>query len=184
MGVIDGMFTWGDTLESILIDWEHFGLFEYAFPFLLIFAIVFGILTTTGMFGENKGVNTVVALAIGLLAITSADLRTFFRIIIPYTGIGVMVLLTILILMGLFIDPKKPQGYKIAFFVIGGIIALIVVLSALSSYQWLGGDIWYQYSSAIIALLVVGGLVTLVILATRNKEDGIGPIWFKGGQNT
>jgi hypothetical protein len=172
MGGITGLFSWGDNLATILQEWEYLGIFEFALPFLLIFALVFGILYKSKLLGDNKGVITVIALAVGMLAITSQNLRAFFRVIFPYAGIGLSILVVVLILMGLFTD-TDDKWYGIVFYVIGGLIALIVIISALSSYEygWFGGWWWQEYWPAIVAFLVIGGLVTLVILATKNNSS-------------
>jgi len=171
---------WGTDIGYILQTWADMGIFAYALPFLLIFAIVFGILQATRMLGENKGVSAVIALAVGLLSLQWNYVPDFFAIIFPYAGVGIGILLVALILMGLFIDPKQ-RGFMIAFFVIGAVIALIVVLSALSSYDWLGGWWWDEYWPAIIALLVIGGLVAAVIFSSvRRTGEGKehGPLGF------
>ena len=99
MGVIDALATWSTSVENLLIEWEHLGIFEYILPFLLIFAVVFGILTKSEVLGTNRGVNTVISLAVGLLAMQSYVLRSFFRTIFPYAGIGIAILLVGLILI-------------------------------------------------------------------------------------
>ncbi len=171
LNALTGLVSGWSNIGYILQEWEYYGIFEYALPFLLIFALVFGILSKSKLFGENaKGVITVVSLAVGLLAITSQGLRAFFRVIFPYAGIGLSVLLVALILMGLFVDSDK-DWYGIVFYILGGLIALIVIISALSSYEygWFGGWWWAQYWPAIVAFLVIGGLITLVILATKSS---------------
>ena len=171
MSVISGLAVWGNDIASILNTWADMGIFAYALPFLLIFAVVFGILSATRMFGENKGVNAVVALAVGLMALQFDYVPTFFATIFPYAGVGIGVLLVALILMGLFVTGNE-KGWFIAFFIIGAVIALIVILSSLASYEWWGGNWWYEYWPAIVALLVIGGLVATVIAATKKSGDG------------
>jgi len=165
MSVTGLVVGWGNDIGYILQTWADMGIFAYALPFLLIFAIVFGILQATRMLGGNKGVSTVIALAVGLLALQWNYVPSFFSVIFPYAGVGMGILLVVLILMGLFVNPEQ-KGYFIAFFIVGGAIALIVILSSLASYDWWGAWWWDEYWPAIIALLVVGGLIAVVIASS------------------
>jgi len=47
----------GGSIGNILAQWEAAGIFTYALPFLLIFAIVYAILTNVNVFKDNKAVN-------------------------------------------------------------------------------------------------------------------------------
>jgi len=168
VNLITGFYAWGSDISTILTDWEYMGVFEYVLPFLLIFAVVFGILHKSQIIGEHRGINMVIALAIAMLAITSLPLREFFRVLFPYAGVGLAILLVGLILTGLFFGGKEAdRWWKITFFSIGMFIAVIVVLSALSSYTaWgLGNWWWQEYLNSIIVGAVVIGLILLVVLA-------------------
>jgi len=57
------------TITDVLNQWADMGVFAYVLPFLMIFAIIYGILTKTEILGKNRGVNATIALAAGLLAL-------------------------------------------------------------------------------------------------------------------
>ena len=59
-------------IQSLLMQWETAGIFDYVLPFLLIFAIIFGILSATKISGSNKGVHLIIALSI-LVIISKSD---------------------------------------------------------------------------------------------------------------
>jgi len=44
------------NIADVMISWEQMGVFDYLLPFLLVFAIVYGILTTTKFLGTEKPV--------------------------------------------------------------------------------------------------------------------------------
>jgi len=169
MAGITGMATAvGGDITDILNYWADLGVFAYVLPFLLIFAVVYGILSKINMLGEkdkNKGVNAVVAIAVGLLALQWDYVPNFFSTIFPYAGIGISVLLVALILMGLFgsFEEGKDKNFKNIFLAIGAIIAVIVVLTALQDFTWSGSNWWYDYGPALITLAVIGTLVAMVI---------------------
>ena len=49
-------YTYANTITNILNTWADLGVFAYVLPFLMIFAVVFGILSKTEILGKNKGV--------------------------------------------------------------------------------------------------------------------------------
>ena len=53
------------TIQDLLMQAETFGVYDYLLPFILIFSVIFGILTATNILGGNKGVNLLVSFAIG-----------------------------------------------------------------------------------------------------------------------
>ena len=67
-------------------------------PFLLVFAVVFGILIQMNIFGKNRGINVIIALVIGFLAVRSPFFTQFYSEIFPRLGVGIVILLSILIL--------------------------------------------------------------------------------------
>jgi len=165
--------SWAYSIDEVILEWENMGVFEWVLPFLIVFSLVFGILTKSKVLGdEAKGVNTVLALASGLLAIQSGYLRSFFQMGFGYAGVGIAILLIVLILTGLF----KPEGkggnwWTYTFFGIGMFIAVVVVLISLSTHDWSGSWWWYENYPGIITLLIIVGLILLVILATKVKRD-------------
>ena len=172
LGILTGLVTLGNNIGNILQTWADMGIFAYALPFLLIFAVVFGILWQSKILGENRGVIVVIAVAVGLMSLQFDFVPSFFAVIFPYAGVGIAILLVALILMGLFTPDNDKSKYFLVFYIIGALIALIVILSALTSYEWWGGWWWFEYSEALIALLIIGGLIALVISAVKGKDDG------------
>jgi len=60
---------YGGSIQSILQQWEQIGVFAYLLPFLMIFALIFVILNSIKIFKDNRGVNAVIAIAVGLMAL-------------------------------------------------------------------------------------------------------------------
>ncbi len=150
-------------ISDILNQWDKIGVFDYLLPFLLVFAVVFGILAKAQFLGTNKGVNAVIALAVGLLSLQFGFVTDFFGTIFPYAGVGISILLVALILIGLFAKEGDTTAYKWIFIVIGGIVALIVIFSALSNTGVVVGYEWRESMPAIIAGLILIGLIAWMI---------------------
>src|SRR3989344_2042976 len=100
----------GGSIGNLLSQWEQLGVFSYVLPFLLLFSLIFGILSRANIFKENKGINATIALAVALMALQFNAVPRFFSDIFPRLGIGLSVILVGLILIGLFTDSKMPRG--------------------------------------------------------------------------
>ncbi|MHA1988971.1 MAG: hypothetical protein ACW98D_20315, partial [Promethearchaeota archaeon] len=100
----------GGALGNLLNVWEQAGIFSYAIPFLLIFALVFGILSRMNIFKKsnnepNTMISAIIALAIALMALQFPFVPMFFAELFPALGIGLAIILVVLVISGLFIDP-------------------------------------------------------------------------------
>lgn len=152
-----------DTITEVLNQWADAGVFAYLLPFLFIFAVVFGILNKTKVLGESKGVQATIALALGLLALQFDYVSNFFSIFMPYTGIGIAVLLVAIILMGLVVEDEEGHWIKKVFFGIGALIFLVVVIVSISDSSLIGGyrfaESWPAITAAIVLLLLIAFVV-------------------------
>ncbi len=163
---------WLADIPFILQRWQEVGVFSYMIPFLLIFAIVFGILTSSGFLGQNKGVNTIIALAVALLSLQLEFVPMFFSEIFPRLGVALAILLTALILIGLFVDWRE-KGWLGGFAAIGGIIAIITILSALSSYGWVNSWWWQEYwPYIIVGVLLVAAVIWVIVSSSKSSSSG------------
>ncbi len=153
-----------NTVTDILNQWADYGVFAYVLPFLLIFAVVFGILSKTKVLGDNKGVQATISLAIGLLALQFDYVSNFFATITPYFGIGLIILLCGIILMGLiYKDGDKTGWLEKVFFGLGALIFLIVVITSISDSQLTGAYQFSEYWPAITAAVILLLLLALII---------------------
>ena len=170
----------GDFLNSL----AELGFFTYALPFLLIFALVFGILMKMNLFKDsNRAVSAIISLAVGLMALQFDVVPQFFSKIFPSMGIGISIVLVVLVIVGFFSDPDKPW-IKASFFIIGAIIALIVIVSSsgLNIGEWVKNNLGESVGMlALIALLIVGmGAIVLKKNPNAAKPfDNFSPHAFK-----
>lgn len=160
----------GGAIGNILNIWGQAGVFSYAIPFLLIFALIFGILSRMNLFKENKAINGIIALAVALMALQFPFVPMFFAEVFPALGVGLAVMLVILILTGLFIDPKN-KGWMVGL----SIVSIVVVAAVLISSSWnlglsFGG--WFRYNwPTLIGIGVFVGLIIIIVTASRPKTD-------------
>ena len=159
-----------NTITDILNSWADFGIFAYVLPFLMIFAVIFGILNKTNVLGNNKGVQAVISLAVGLMALQFDYVSNFFATILPYAGIGLAVLLVALILMGLITQDEKVA--KWIWLGLGFIIFIAVVLFSFYDFAWFGGyggeNVW---QGALVLVVILIGMA-IAIFGMGNKGSG------------
>ena len=96
---------------------------------MLIFTLVFGILSSTKIFRENRSVDAIIALVVALMALQLEMVPVFFTEVFPRLGVALAAILVILILAGFFIDPKKA-GIMYTLLGVGVIAAIAVLVSA------------------------------------------------------
>jgi hypothetical protein len=164
------------SLADILYQWDYLGVFDFLLPFLLVFAIVYGILSSTKFFGTNRGVYVIIAVVIGLLALRyQFFFSSFLSELFPRLGIGISILLALLILVGMFIaeDETRYWGWGLA--AIGVIIAIVVVYQ---SFNVLGYGIVGGIGSDFVGFILLGVLLIGVIIAVaasggdkKNRKD-------------
>ena len=174
--MLDKIFTlqfggyYGGSFGELLAYMEQVGFFAYVLPFLLIFALVFGILTRTQIFKNNKAINGVIAFVIGLLALQFNFVPVFFSEIFPRLGIGLAVILALLILAGLFFDPNN-KWVNYGLLVIGVIVFIVVIIQTAGWVGWYSGFWWYDNWPKVLLVLVVIGILAAIIASAGPKKQ-------------
>ena len=160
---------YGGDIGNFLLQLEQLGFFSYLLPFLVIFALVFGILSRINIFEDNKAINAIISLSVGLMALQSGYVSNFFSELFPRFGIGLAIILIILIFLGLFMDPEE-KGMNYFMLGVGGIIVVVFLIeSALFSGTSFGFFI-RQYVGLIITVIIVGGLIALAIGTVKKRK--------------
>ena len=94
-----------NPLENAVLLLQDFGFFSVILPFILVYALIFGLLTNIKLFGSDdssKTVNQVIALSVGAFVITSTDAVNNLAAIIPQAGFLLVVSLLLLMVLGIF----------------------------------------------------------------------------------
>lgn len=156
------------SVAQILVQWEALGVFDFVLPFLLIFAVVFGVLSSTNILGSNKGVHVIISLVIGLLALRLGIVQVFFTELFPRLGVGLAVILALVILIGVFIPKDETRYYAYIFAIIGALIWIVAVFGAFGSYGWYG--VWEDYAGLVIGAVLLVGVIIAVVAAKGPTE--------------
>jgi hypothetical protein len=152
-------------LGELFAQWEAVGIFAYALPFLLIFALIFGILSKINIFGTkddpNKGVNVIISLAIAFMALQFNIVSTFFADLFPRFGIALSVILVIMIAMGFLMDfeNKNVKWIFTGISLIAVIVVLWVPLSGLGFGFGNTGFFRENFGLIFFAVLVIGVII-------------------------
>lgn len=157
------------AIGSFLDALAQAGFFSYLLPFLLIFALVWGILSRLEIFKKTPAVNAIIALAVGLLALQFDFVPIFFSEIFPRVGVGLAIILAILIIMGIFMPKATWVPY-----VLFGVSALIVVVILVQSSDVFGTGIgqWFaDWWPLVLGLLFMIIFVAVVIGASSENKN-------------
>ena len=173
LNILTGLAT---NIDTVLSELDTIGFFRYILPLLLIFAIVFAILSKIKILEDRTGVNFIISMSIALLAVINPTVSNFFAILFPDFARGISILLVSMILIGVFVPLGQEEGKEwgwgnYIFMGIGILIFLVVALNSLNKAGFAGSWWWDRYMGAIIVLLIIAGAVIAVITA-KKKEAG------------
>lgn len=165
----------GGGIGNLLSQWEAAGVFAYVLPFLLIFAIVYAVLSFVNIFKGNKAVNAIISLAVALMALQFNLVSVFFADIFPRLGVALSVILVLLILSGMFINWDN-EGMRWFLFAVVAITVIIVVwgpLRDIGLFGWGRPVLFGGNLGNIIGAIVIIGLIIWIIFGNNAKMPNI-----------
>mgnify|MGYP001559633943 CR=1 FL=1 len=168
------------TIGQFLSQWQQAGVFDYLLPFLLIFAVVLGILSATHILGSNKGLHVIIALVIGFMALQLNFVPDFFREVFPRLGVALAVILIIMILVGLFIQENEARYWYWGLGAIGFIAALVVLSQSFTAFGWNSPSNYNDYVGWIVGVvLVIGVIIAIATSGSGGGDSNFGKASFK-----
>jgi len=191
-----------------LLSLEAQGLSDVILPFLLIFSVMFAILSSIGLFGKKgesakyKNINMFLSLAIAAMVVVphvtnnyppGGDVVTMINTAIPNVSAFVIAIVMFLILLGIFgirFTGKGQSGKAVVTF-----LAMIVILLIFgSSAGWFNYGLpgWLSFLNdpdvqAIIVVILMFWVVISMITGTGEKKfwkDTGGPFFKDNFDNT
>jgi hypothetical protein len=163
-------------IGTMILQWQTVGIYDFLLPFLLMFALIFGILSTTNIIGPNKGLHIIIALVIALLAIgynysTGLSFSAFLQVLFPKMAIGLAALLCLLILIGLFVPEDERKYWLYGLGAIGAVIAIIAVSQSFFVLGWTASG-YGDYAGWIVgAVLVVGVIIAVATSSGKSSPS-------------
>lgn len=171
----------GGAFGQMMSQWQQAGVFSYIIPFILIFALVFGILSKINLFGktssdgtENRTLNALIALSVAFMSLQFEFVSIFFAEIFPRMGVALIGVLVLLIVGGIFIDPNN-KGFMVGLMVISMIAVASVLFFSFDAlgfgFNFFYSSWWLSNMSWIIPILIVLVFVGVIIASANPTKQ-------------
>ena len=168
---------------------RDFGFFDVVLPFLLIFAIIFGILEKTKIFGTEgdkglakKNINAMIAFVLALFFISSRKLVELTALSLPMVGVIAVVVVSVMMLAGFFFSSKEEFTFEklpwlkyllIAFVVMGIFITFLHFAGWLNVVlEFFKTSVWSN--TVLGSIVLVGFIIAALYLIVHKKGDQTG----------
>lgn len=147
-------------IEPLFKFLERIGIVDVILPFLLVFALVYGVLEKTQPFGPQKSrIHSIIALVAGLIVVASGD--TLFALNRLTAYLGIVIILGLLLMMLLGITGAQSITPSIPALIILGTLTLIGLLYALNKPK-----ITDYLLPTVLIFITFAGLLWAVLRAT------------------
>ncbi len=168
------------NVPDFLVQMEQFGLLDAVLPFILIFAVIFTVISRTKVLGDKKNVHMLVALVISLLVVLphvmgtyppGQDVVNIINNALPNVSLVIVIVVAALILMGIFLPTGSgiPMGGVLAFLSVG----VIIYIFGLSANWWeSAGPLGFLSNPDIQMLLVIILVFAVVIFLITSESPG------------
>ncbi len=180
--------------EDGLIQLEEAGILDVILPFILVFTIVFAVLTKTKILGEDKegkprkNFNAVISLVMGLAVVIphvvgsypdGADVVTIINNALPNVSVVLVAVIMLLLIMGVFGGDVNIAGSSLAgWAVIFAIVATLVIFA--NAAEWFILPDWLSFledpeTQALVVVILVFALIIWFITKEDKPKDAKEP---------
>src|SRR3989338_927294 len=166
------------SIIDVFYQLENLAFLDIVLPFLLIFAVVYGILTWMNIFGDNKAVHVIIAIVLGLLSVRLPFFSQFLAEISPRLGVGLTILLGLLILVGLFTPDKSRGVISWILFAVGAVIFIIILVQSgnvLGQYGYGSGYFSEQIIGWVVMVAILIGVIVAIVAGKGSGDGSKGP---------
>jgi len=187
------------AFADIIELWKAQGVFEFYLPFVLMFAIFYGLLSKSKIFGDEekerrvRNINVVVSIVAALFIMVSpvgVSLTVFFGAFFTQTMVILTTMLAFMLIIFMFIPHasvgefmKEPMKYA-KYFIPLALVAVLAVFFAsggpsifginIGSVGGVGGGLNLGFGLSqqdIVTLIMVLGFLLLVLYITRGGSE-------------
>lgn len=177
------------TLDQLVMTLENRGqITQVILPFLLVFVIMYAVLTKTKILGESKkNLNIIVALIMGAMVVIphimgkfppNADPVLIFNEALPQLSIVLVAIVFLLILIGVFGQDTVMLGMTAPGWILFASVLIIAIVFGSAAGWWSSGvsqtleDVFGVEAVALaIMLLVFGIIIAWITSEPKEKED-------------
>jgi len=126
------------TLADLVAQLANFGIFTHYLPFLIVFVIIYAILTKTKIFGEQKRISGIIALIASLYVLTMGNtIGMFLASFFAGGSVILLFFLMFLMIVGLFVGERAWRSFETNKPLTG--IFLIAIIIAVFLFWMSGG---------------------------------------------
>ncbi len=179
-------------IADFIVLLKDFGVFEFYLPFVILFAIMYGLLLKSRLFGEGskaRSINVIISLAAAfyVMAYTPVGftLTEYFANFFTQVSVVLVTLVAFMMIIGLLVPLTGKMKMEDAFKVAGKWIILFGALIALGMFLSSGGQMIFpgfvegfsfgglSISPELIFIIVLIALTVLAIwyMSKGEKED-------------
>jgi len=163
-------FFGGGAFGDLLTKWDQMGFFSYVLPFLLVFSVVFGVLSKTRIFEENRSINAIIALVVGLLSLQWDLVPRFFSELFPRVGVGVAILLIVILFLGIFL-PRQNWAIYLSL-VIAAVIVISVLLQSSEAMGWQSQFLFgWDWGGLLIWIILIAVIIVVAASGRGGRES-------------
>lgn len=152
-------------------------LAQTVFIFVLLFALVFGVLQKSKILGENsKQVNALVALAIGLLVVSVTSALDLISKMVPILAVGLVLILIFLLLVGFFYKEgtfEVHSSIKYTVMALAFIAIVVFTLYYTGSFPYIsnffsGSGDWI--GNVLVAIVVIAAFLIAFFSGSKGSD--------------
>ncbi len=168
----------GSKIGMFLQKLADNGFFSYLLPFLLIFAVLFAILSMLPIFGssdanKSKAIPGIISFAIALMSLQFDFVSLFFQQVFPRFGVGLAILLLALITLTFFFpDPKKNNFASYTYFFLGAVILIVILYNSFWELGWgysaLGT--WFSDWEFLVGFVALIIIISIIVSSGKPKD--------------
>jgi hypothetical protein len=157
------------VLPEAMTQW---GIYSFLLPFLLIFAVTYGLLIRSGVLGAadkgGKGPSGIVALVLAFFVTAYSGIGVYFTSLSGIYGMAITALLVVVLFVAMIgFDPTKGDGaysiFKNSWLLGGIVIAAVFVALTLSGASFGNIAISNDLLAAVFVLFIVVAAIWFVI---------------------
>ncbi|MCJ7450589.1 MAG: hypothetical protein MUP58_02505 [Candidatus Nanohaloarchaeota archaeon QJJ-9] len=163
--------------EQLIMKFQEIGFMDFALPFLLVFAIFYGVLNQIGLFNDDKNLDAVISIVASLIVVGYTPfVEQYFQVyvtnILGGTAIFLLAFLAFYLLAGMALPGESADKWKeivdpkYVFGVLGLAVAFMFV-SYGGPRMLLGPEALEQISGSGVSLgfITMGDVVFFAVIA-------------------
>jgi len=165
-------------VETIL---QHWIFTRFAFPFLLVFFILFAILEKTKILGEKKQINALISFIVSLIFVSVVFPVDVVTNMVLFLTVALVTMFVALLIWGFIkgVGDGKMQiiENKAVKFILGIVVAIAVIVAVLWAtgfytpiYEWLFKQDWSNtFWTNVVFILAIVIAIALVLSSSKKK---------------